>query len=378
MAASKPSSRYANVEPCPSLSLRGPSPDLKCTSTKLSSMKNLSSNSSGRRLPCDPIAVPIVAHNSSRVLAKNNPPTFGTMVKKFMDKRSNTKIGSARRAELTIPADAIAEDLKQAAVKGSGGGFSNLHRKLFNRTGSADRAPRKALAEVSNNTRTLGMVLRSERELLSQNKEYEEEIAELRLLLEARNREVDKLKDLCLKQREEVKALKDAILFPDVINPRIQDMLERQGSELKEARKIIPSLQQQVSSHAGQIQCLVEALAEVKADKKASKSFFDGLVSSPRTTYDDESLDVSEYYSRDPLRIDDINPCLTPCFSNIKSKGYREVDYNSSSRDRNFQVSSKLSPDSISDSYGGMLSKSSEHCEKQIISIKTLKRTMQV
>ncbi|CAI0460581.1 unnamed protein product [Linum tenue] len=59
---------------------------------------------------------------------------------------------------------------------------------------------------------TLAMVLRSERELLGANKEMEEEIGQLKSMLETRNREVEKLKDLCLKQREEIKSLKNADL----------------------------------------------------------------------------------------------------------------------------------------------------------------------
>lgn len=75
--------------------------------------------------------------------------------------------------------------------------------------------------------------------------------------------QVEKLKDLCLKQREEIKALKSAILFPDVMNSQLQDILEKQGSELKQAKQVIPSLQRQVTSLTGQLQCLAEDLAEV-------------------------------------------------------------------------------------------------------------------
>lgn len=74
---------------------------------------------------------------------------------------------------------------------------------------------------------------------------------------------MEKLKDLCLKQREEIKGLKDAILFPDVINSQFQDILEKQGSELKQAKQLIPTLQRQVTSLTGQLQCLAEDLAEV-------------------------------------------------------------------------------------------------------------------
>ncbi|XP_011086257.1 uncharacterized protein LOC105168041 [Sesamum indicum] len=110
------------------------------------------------------------------------------------------------------------------------------------------------------------MVLRSERELLSMNKEQEEQIAELKLLVEEKNREVEKLKDLCLKQREEIKCLKSAVFFPDVINSRLQELVEKQGSELKQAKQLIPSPQRQVTSLTGQLRCLAEDLAEVAFD----------------------------------------------------------------------------------------------------------------
>lgn len=74
---------------------------------------------------------------------------------------------------------------------------------------------------------------------------------------------MDKLKDLCLRQREEIKSLKNAILFPDVMNSQLQEMLEKQGSELKQTKQVIPNLQRQVTSLTGQLQCLAEDLAEV-------------------------------------------------------------------------------------------------------------------
>jgi hypothetical protein len=66
-----------------------------------------------------------------------------------------------------------------------------------------------------------------------------------------------------LKQREEIKSLKSAILFPDVMNSQLQELLEKQGSELKQAKQLIPSLQRQVTSLTGQLQCLADDLAEV-------------------------------------------------------------------------------------------------------------------
>lgn len=71
------------------------------------------------------------------------------------------------------------------------------------------------------------------------------------------------MKDLCLKQREEIKSLKSAVLFPDVVNSQLQELMEKQTSELKQARQLIPSLQRQVTSLTDQLQYLAEDLAEV-------------------------------------------------------------------------------------------------------------------
>lgn len=112
------------------------------------------------------------------------------MVKKLVDHRSSS--APARKKgeyKLAIPADFIAEDLKKTARKGTG--LGSLHKKLFK--GSAKRAEGvepKALTESKGNTRTLAMVLRSERELLSMNQEQENQITELKLLLEEKNKEV--------------------------------------------------------------------------------------------------------------------------------------------------------------------------------------------
>ncbi|KAH7665472.1 Lung surfactant protein D coiled-coil trimerization domain-containing protein [Dioscorea alata] len=270
-------------------------------------------------------------HGSSdlAVVAKtNNSAHIGTMLKKLIDsKKSNSKPGYSDRMALPIPLDPIAGDLKKACGS-KGSNFTALHRKLFQKGGSADR---KALTEVKANARTLAMVLRSERELMDRNQEYETEVSELRSLLEEKDREVEKLRDLCLKQRKEIKVLKDAILFPDEMNSQLQMMLDEQGSELKHAKKLIPSLQKQVSSLTGQLQCLAEDLAEFKADKYAVSSCFDGRSSSPRTPIlFKEAANSLEYSSGEPLStqhdpvddflFEDLNPCLTPSFSRTKSK----------------------------------------------------------
>lgn len=78
------------------------------------------------------------------------------------------------------------------------------------------------------------------------------------------NLQVEKLKDLCLSQREEIKSLKDALLFPDVMNNQVHELVERQGSELKQAKQVIPALQRQITSLTSQLQYLAEDLAEVE------------------------------------------------------------------------------------------------------------------
>ncbi|GFY90671.1 hypothetical protein Acr_07g0008680 [Actinidia rufa] len=237
-----------------------------------------------------------------------NDANLSAMVKKLVAGKPK------KTANLVIPADFIAEDLKKAGRKESN--FAGLHRKLFSK-GSAKKegSEKKALTDVklNTNTRTLAMVLRSERELLSQNKEQEAEIAELKMTLEEKNREGEKLKDLCLKQREEIKALKSAILFPDVMNSQLQELLEKQGLELKQAKQLIPSLQRQVTSLTGQLQCLAEDLAEVKADKYSVRGCFDADMNSPKTpVYDQEdaanSLEFSSEDHATPGSPDDMFP----------------------------------------------------------------------
>ncbi|XP_057545237.1 uncharacterized protein LOC130824317 [Amaranthus tricolor] len=294
--------------------------------------KSFSSNSKSFLKNDGPKANSIVKVNSVK-----NQQNFASMVKKFMEKRTNssskTKLptnNGDRALPLVIPADFIAEDLKKSARKGSN--LSNLPKKLFGKGSNSSSGEKKvkALTEVKSNTRTLAMVLRSERELLSLNKDQEAEIAELKSLLQERNLEVEKLKDLCLKQREEIKALKSAVLFPEEMNLQLENLLKKQGSELKQARQVIPTLQRQISSLTGQLQCLSEDIAEVKAVKYTGKTY-----SSPRTPiYAQEeaanSLDFSDDEpstpdSPDDMLLNDVNPCLTPCYSKMKSKEFGEI-----------------------------------------------------
>ncbi|CAI0374339.1 unnamed protein product [Linum tenue] len=308
----------------------------------------------------------ITPTSSSRALVKSKPSDLsqlksnpnkskpnGThnltaMVKKFMEKKT-TFVSSSNKKKaiggLVIPADLIAEDLKKntPAARRGAAGLVGLQKKLFGKEKGSNKKEVKALTEVkgngyAGNTRTLAMVLRSERELLSANKDMEEEIGQLKSMLETRNREVDKLKDLCLKQREEIKSLKNAVLFPDLSNSQLQDLLEQQGSELKQAKTLIPNLQRQVTSLTGQLQCLAEGLAEVKAEKYGRPRWS----SSPRTpTFNCEgsanSLDFSSCGVTTPgspdddMFVKDLNPCLTPYVAKTNSKEFDEVGYDCSS-----------------------------------------------
>lgn len=272
---------------------------------------------------------------------------------------------SATSTRLIIPSDLIAQDLKKDAKKVAG--FSALQKKLFGKGASEKKEKVKALTEVKSNTRSLAMVLRSERELLSINKEQEQQISELKQMLENKNKEVEKLKDLCLNQREEIKSLKSAILFPDVMNSQLQEVLEKQGSELKQAKLVIPALQQQVSSLTGQLQSLAEDLAEVKADKYSAKAGLLGYGSSPRTpTHAREdtcnSWDFSSDDQSDDLLLKDLNPCLTPC--NVKSRS-REFEGRGSGSMLDESLSEddiKVYPEMNFSSHDRKFSKSSDCC----------------
>ncbi|KAL6207243.1 hypothetical protein ACLB2K_024487 [Fragaria x ananassa] len=279
--------------------------------------------------------------SASRAVVKSKPspdPNLTTMVRKFIEKRSSSsKPKPISGTALVIPSDAISDGLRKTAKNGSSGSnFAALHRKLFGKATERKKEV-KASTEVKGNTRTLAMVLRSERELLSLNKDQESEIADLKLMIEEKNREVEKLKDLCLKQREEIKSLKSTILFPDVMNSQLQELVEKQGSELKQAKQVIPNLQRQVTSLTGQLQCLAVDLAEVKADKHSVRACFQSDDSIPRTpTYHQkESSNSLEFSSCDPtspgspddMFLKDLNPCLTPFCAKSKSKEFDEMGY---------------------------------------------------
>ncbi|KAK4369687.1 hypothetical protein RND71_009162 [Anisodus tanguticus] len=322
MSLIKPSSRYAKTS---------------FDSSRSSTKSDPSSSTDLTRKPHNNAIIKI-NNRSNGVTQTTHQSNFSSMVKKFAEHKS------AKKAQMVIPVDFIAEDLKKTAKRGSG--LSALHKKFFKGSSSGgggvkkeEGSAKKALTEVKGNTRTLGMVLRSERELLSMNKEQEDQIIELKLMLEEKNREevtgssrgnsllqkcrVEKLKDLCLKQREEIKSLKNSILFPDVMNSQVQDFLEKQGSELKQAKQLIPNLQRQVTSLTGQLQCLAEDLAEVKADKYAIRGSYDSLDSPPG--YDQEEAANS-------LEFEDFNSPDAKDLVKNNIQVYHEAGYNSCAR----------------------------------------------
>ncbi|KAI4296028.1 hypothetical protein L6164_036018 [Bauhinia variegata] len=360
----KPSSRYSSYD---------------SRSSTSSHFSEPSSSSEFKPKSCVP-----AGSSSSRAIVKAKPsdlvqtltktkadPNLTTMVKKLMEKKSIVKPKSGNRAGLIIPSDLIAEDLKKNARRDTA--FSALQKKLFGKGSSEKKKEVKALTEVKGNTRTLAMVLRSERELLNANKEQEMEIADLKLMLEEKNKEAEKLKDLCLKQREEIKSLKSAILFPDVMNSQLQELLEKQGSEMKQAKQVIPALQKQVSSLTGQLQSLAEDLAEVKADKYSAKASLQGHDHSPRTpthahedasnSWEFSSEDLTTPGSLDDLLLNDLNPCLTPC--NAKSRS-REFEGTSSESLRDGSLAeddAQVCHEIDFSAYDRKLSKSSDCCQ---------------
>ncbi|GJM96632.1 hypothetical protein PR202_ga13491 [Eleusine coracana subsp. coracana] len=152
-----------------------------------------------------------------------------------MDKKPPAK----NHHHLPVPPAAAAA----AAAKNNGGGkLPGLSRKLFQK-GSSDGGKKKpaALTDAKNGG--------NERELLTQNKAQEDEIAALRFQLENKDREVERLKDLCLRQKEEISTLKDAVLFPDA----------QPGPEPDRR------LRDEISTLTGQIQNLAQELAQARS-----------------------------------------------------------------------------------------------------------------
>ncbi|CAA3025409.1 Hypothetical predicted protein [Olea europaea subsp. europaea] len=117
------------------------------------------------------------------------------------------------------------------------------------------------------------------------------------------------------------------------MNSQLQELLEKQGSELQQAKQLIPSLQRQVTSLTGQLQYLAEDLAEVKAEKYSSGGYCDDHVNSPRTPSYDQDEETNSLFgnefssgdyttpgSPDDMFLKDLNPCLTPNYAKTRSK----------------------------------------------------------
>ncbi|PWZ31767.1 hypothetical protein Zm00014a_027599 [Zea mays] len=119
-------------------------------------------------------------------------------------------------------------------------------------------------------------------------------------------------KDLCLRQREEIRTLKHVVLF---LHVEPEPELDRR-------------LRDDISMLTDQIQCLTQELAaQVKAEKHSARSCFDedGYCSSPRTSGFNEDTAFSlecnigeaetpNYGSPDEMFSKDLNPCLTNYF----------------------------------------------------------------
>ncbi|KAJ1293583.1 hypothetical protein BS78_01G079700 [Paspalum vaginatum] len=310
----------------------------------------------------------VVAGRSGRDLlgAKPQPQAHGNLGSVLRRLISMDKKPPSAKSQLPVPPAAAAKN-----GGGGGGKLPGLSRKLFQKGSSTDAAAArktKALTDVKNggnnaNTRTLAMVLRSERELLAQSKAQEDEIAALRLQLENKDREVERLKDLCLRQREEIRTLKDAVLFPDA------------ETEPEPDRR----LRDEISTLTGQIQCLAQELALVKAEKHSPRSCFDedGYCSSPRTPgFNEEtafSLECSigeaetpNYGSPDEMFSKDLNPCLTPCIAKSKSDVSAQFQSSHSTKEcqessSSHRSSSKGRADCSYSSFSRPMSKSSDH-----------------
>nr|GEV43959.1 hypothetical protein [Tanacetum cinerariifolium] len=267
----------------------------------------------------DEIQLQVSTNNTN----KNN---LSGMVKKYFTE--NRSSSSSNKLMLVDPNFIVN---KHKGVTSGLGGL--MHKKLF---GSGDKkSNRKALTELKPaannvNARSLAMVLKSERELLSQNKDQEAEIIQLKSILNDKNTE---------------------------------------DSEIKQAKHIIPTLQRQVTSLTDQLQCLAEDLAEVKADKYSVMGCYDGLVSSPRTpAYEQDeatnSLDLSSGDrtipdSPDDLFLNDLNPCLTP-YAKSKSKDFEVMEYGSCMENSSYNNTTTTRCHEIGfGSHGRKLSKSS-------------------
>ncbi|XP_057827045.2 uncharacterized protein LOC131038573 isoform X2 [Cryptomeria japonica] len=315
------------------------------SSPSTSKDKSFSSSSSRKELPTSKASSAIVKTKSciSPCQSKGKPdhPNMTSLVKKFMDTKAKPLPHSGNC--VVIPADFIAQDLKKASAKANK--FKSLQEKLLHKVSgkSAGSHSQKKMLTDSKVTRPLSVVLKSEQELLQQNREYQIEIEELQTVLASKNAEVEglrslgiMLKELCSKQQNEIKALKSSFPSSKKDSSQLHELLEKQGTELKQARLVIPSLQEQVTSLTEQLKSLAEGLAEVKADKDAMKAYFDGHVATPKTpVFNQEAENFNEICTSEPttpvsqedMMLKDMNPCLTPYYARTKSQELEVIGY---------------------------------------------------
>ncbi|XVF27293.1 hypothetical protein REPUB_Repub14bG0094300 [Reevesia pubescens] len=122
-------------------------------------------------------------------------------------------------------------------------------------------------------------------------------------------------------------------MFPNVMNSQLQELVRKQGFELNQAKQLSTTLQRQVTSLTGQLQCIALDLAQ--ADKYSAASCHQWHGSSPRTPrYEpDEPSDSLEFSYGDPTihcsPYDLFLKDLTPYYSKTKSKEFDEIGHES-------------------------------------------------
>ncbi|XP_002965466.2 uncharacterized protein LOC9655387 [Selaginella moellendorffii] len=127
--------------------------------------------------------------------------------------------------------------------------------------------------------RRLSMVIRSEEELLEKSKAYEEKLQLLQQQCVSKESEIESVRNvgkmlgkLCVNQAEELKALKG--MFPPTLREVVQlrDVCQKQEKELRDARTVVPSLQEQVKLLTAQLDSLADDIEKVKAARLARRA----------------------------------------------------------------------------------------------------------
>ncbi|KAJ7541067.1 hypothetical protein O6H91_10G044200 [Diphasiastrum complanatum] len=122
--------------------------------------------------------------------------------------------------------------------------------------------------------RRLSQVVRSEGELLKQNKAYAQQLQELQQLFSNKDSEVESfhvagkmLKQLYNKEAEELKALKAA--FPTTLKEitHLQELCGKQEQELRELQSVVPALKEQVTYLKSRLRTLELELVKERSEK---------------------------------------------------------------------------------------------------------------